>query len=171
MKSDDEIIADVIAREGDFVNDPNDPGGPTRWGITRRTLAQYRNRDVTITEIEHLTVNEAKEIYRALYLVGPGIVTILDPSLRALVLDSAVNHGPTKAIRMLQEAAGVKVDGIFGPQTRKAVNGAAAGKLWLKMMAERVSVYGRIITDNPAQAKFAAGWMNRMKGLLLDFAG
>lgn len=169
MKTDEEIIADVIAREGQFVNDPLDSGGATMWGITQRTLADYRKKPVSIFDVEHLSVNEAKEIYRALYLVRSNIVTLNDPMLRALVLDTAVNHGVSGAIRMLQTALGVRPDGVLGPETQEAANNASAGKLWLQMMGQRLSAYGNLVTANPKNAKFAAGWMNRMRHLMEEF--
>jgi lysozyme family protein len=165
----DDIITGIIQREGGFVNDPADAGGPTNWGITQSTLAHYRMRPVTVEEVEHLSITEARAIYRERYIVGPGFDQIKDERLLELVVDSAVQHGVVGAVRLLQAALGVAVDGVFGDATRAALAGATPGQLWIKLAAERVAYYGRIITDKPVNAKFAAGWMARMRDLIVAF--
>ncbi len=157
----DDIITAIVQREGGFVNDPADAGGPTNWGITQSTLAHYRMRPLSITE--------ARAIYRERYIVGPGFNAITDERLLELVVDSAVQHGVVGAVRLLQAALGVAVDGVFGDATKAALAGATPGQLWIKLAAERVAYYGRIITDKPVNAKFAAGWLARMRDLIVGF--
>jgi lysozyme family protein len=76
-------------------------------------------------------------------------------------VDTAVNAGVKKAVQLLQRAVGVKDDGIFGPVTKQAVLQADYGGLYRRLIAERIRFRGRIITIDPTQAKFAAGWANR----------
>jgi lysozyme family protein len=64
-------------------------------------------------------------------------------------------------VQLLQESAHVFTDGIFGPNTRAAVNRMTASVLYRRLCAARVRLYGQIITKNPSQAIFAAGWANR----------
>ena len=163
------IIDQIIEREGSYVDSPFDAGGPTKFGITQATLSIWKGHPVTAEDIKQLSVNEAREIYRQKYVVEPGFGVVADDKLRSLLVDSGVNHGPQMAIRFLQSALGVKVDGVIGPYTRSALKEASPSILWLKMMGERLAFYGAIITKNPTQAKFAAGWMARMKGLLDEF--
>lgn len=167
--TDDEIINGIILREGDYSNRPTDKGGPTRWGITLETLSKWRRAVCTPEDVKNLSVTEAKAIYRAEFITAPGYSEIKDDRLRALVVDAGVNHGPPNATKMLQRALGLAPDGIFGENTREAVNAVAPGQLWMQMFAERIAFYGRIITNNPSQAEYAAGWMNRMKGLIVEF--
>jgi lysozyme family protein len=167
--TDSEIIDAIIEREGGYVDDPADSGGPTKFGITQATLTLWKGHPVTAEDIRQLSVNEAREIYRQKYVVEPGFGAIQDDRLRSLLIDTGVNHSPKRAIEMLQRALGLKDDGVLGPQTRGALKIESPGKLWVKLMGERIAAYGRLITDKPSQAKFAAGWMARMKGLLDDF--
>ena len=158
----DDIIDDIIRREGGFVDHPADKGGPTKYGITQDTLAGWRGRAVTADDVRGLSKNEAREIYRNIYIVKPGFDRIRSKRLMALVVDCAVNHGPATAARWLQDAARVPVDGYVGPVTIKAVNGAPVGELYRYVLAERCRHYGRIITRDQTQAVFAAGWANRV---------
>ncbi len=164
------MLADLISREGRYVNDPDDAGGPTKFGVTQGTLAAWRKKDVSASDVEHLSATEALSIYRYLYVEVPGFSKISDDRLRALVVDSGVQHGISQAVRMIQRAlGGLDVDGVFGPRTLTAIENAAPAKLWLSMFGERLRLFGRLITNDPTQAKFAAGWMGRMAGLLSDF--
>ena len=96
----------------------------------------------------------------------PGFDKINRVSLRVFAIDSAVQHGPTRVIRWLQKIAGVPVDGILGPVSLEAINRARFGcALPEGMLAERCRFYGHIITKDPTQAVFAAGWANRLAGV------
>jgi hypothetical protein len=70
-KTPDEMIDDILAREGGFVNHPADRGGPTNFGVTQATLASWRGREATIDDVRSLTIDEARDIYRTKYYVGP----------------------------------------------------------------------------------------------------
>lgn len=171
--SDDAIIAEILRREGGYVNHEADRGGPTRWGITQATLADWRGHAVTIDDVRALTEEEAGRIYRDRYIRKPGLDAIEDDKLRGLAVDCAVHHGPRTAVRMLQRAAGMPIeqqDGILGSDTREAVNKLTAHGLYLRLCAERARKFGRIITDNRSQAAFAAGWMNRLASFIEDAA-
>jgi lysozyme family protein len=159
----DQIIDEILRREGSaYTNHASDRGGPTKYGITQKTLSMYRGRDVTPEEVRALDEPEARTIYSTLYIYRPNFHQINDESLQALLIDSAVQHGPDRASKWLQSAAGVNPDGIIGALTIAAVNRAEARKLYSEVLASRMKFYGRLITDNPGQAVFAAGWMNRL---------
>lgn len=157
----DEIIDAILLREGGYVAHPSDRGGHTNHGVTQAVLAEWRGRPVTVDDVRNLTVGEARELYRDRYIAKPGFLTIENQQLRAHAVDCAVNHGPANAVKMLQKAVRVFADGHLGPQTRAAVNRMDAGALYRRLCAERVRFYGQIITRDPSQAVFAAGWMNR----------
>lgn len=157
-----EIIEDILRREGGFVDHAADRGGPTNFGITQATLAEWRGRPASIDDVKSLTSNEAREIYREQYIVRPGFLGIENEAIRALVIDSAVNHGIKPAVKLLQNAARVFPDGIFGPNTKDAVNRMTSSVLYRRLCAARVRLYGDIITGRPSQAVFAKGWANRV---------
>lgn len=159
--TDDQIIDGVINREGGYVHHPADRGGPTKFGITLKTLEDWRGDLVTAEDVKALTLDEARDIYRQWYIHRPGFNRIKDGLLRALAVDLAVNHGQKKATQMLQLAAGVTPDSVFGPVTEKALNDMDARKAFLNACAERGILYGAIITKDPAQSAFALGWARR----------
>ena len=156
-----EIIEAILKREGGFVDHPADKGGATNHGITQATLAQWRGKPATVDDIRQLTANEAREIYREQYIVRPGFLGIENEAVRALAIDCAVNHGVKRAVMLLQNAARVFPDGILGPKTREAVNRMTPSVVYKRLCAQRVRLYGEIITSKPSQAVFARGWCNR----------
>jgi lysozyme family protein len=158
----DQLLDDILRREGGWTNHPADKGGPTKYGITLQALSESRQKHVTAADVEALTVEEARTIYRERYIEGPGLDAVEDDGLRAHLVDCAVNHGPGIPLRWLQKALGVAVDGYFGPATRGALKTAEPGRLRRVICAERVRFYGRLITRDPKQAAFAAGWANRV---------
>ncbi len=160
--TDTAIIDAILRREGGFVDHPADQGGPTKYGITQRTLKQYRGRPVTVGDLRALGESEARLIYQRLYISGPGFDRISGQRLRALVIDCAVNHGPSRATRWLQAAVGTRVDGVFGPLTLAAANAAEEETLYKRVLAQRCRFYGQIIARDPSQAAFAAGWAARL---------
>lgn len=160
-----EMIDRVIAREGGFVNDPLDSGGATNMGITLATLAGHRNTTVTPEDVQKLTKDEARDIYEALYLVGPGIDKIEDPLLRELVFDSAVQHGVGNAVRFLQRALPLVsdlIDGVLGPATLSALSDASQYAVRRRTWGERALFYATILKKRPDQKRFAGGWFIRL---------
>jgi len=174
----EDIIEEVLAREGDkYTNYPEDRGGPTKYGITQATLSQWRRRPVTPDEVAALTKDEARTIYYAEFIVSPGFLRIRDDDLRAICVDAGVNHGPRHAIKWLQaaasdEVAGIRLaqDGVLGPKTEAAVNAADPMELFLWVCAHRIRLYGRLVRADIGQAKFIAGWNNRVAEFIEDAA-
>lgn len=158
----DRVIDDILRREGGYVDHPADRGGPTKYGITQATLAAWRGRAVTAVDVQALTQDEAREIYAEEYIRKPGFDRVNGERLSAFLVDSAVNHGPATAAKFLQRALGVSADGVIGPATRSALYNSDPVRIFHRALAERAKFYGRLITDDPSQAPFAAGWMNRL---------
>ena len=156
----DQIIESIIKREGGYVDHPNDHGHPTNFGITLGTLVAWLCT-ATLETLKSLTASEAAEIYRAMYLRKFQIDLIKPDELCAHVLDCAVLHGPTRAIRWLQGAIGAESDGIIGAETLHALharNPVAIGNLLAKA---RIRHIGRLVRDDPTQAAFIVGWIDR----------
>ncbi len=164
------LIEDVIRREGGFVDQPADHGGPTKFGITQAALARHLGRAAAAAEVEGLSLEQARQIYRRDYYQGPQIDR-LPERIQPFVFDSAVNHGPGRAIGFVQRVcnlagfAQLAVDGVCGPKTIRAAHDAAwAMKDWLlaALVEERRSFYQAIVEAEPSQGVFLEGWLHRL---------
>lgn len=174
------IIDDLIRREGDrYTNHPADRGGPTKYGITKKTLARWRGQLVTDEDVQNLTEAEARQVYRMLY-VDP-FASIADPQLQGLLVDSAVQHGEARAVEWLQRALKVKVDRQLGPITARAANSRPIRDTYAEIVAQRCEFYGQLVTDDPKrvaaaiagfrmQAENAHGWARRLAEFVRETA-
>ena len=98
----------MFGHEGGYVNNPKDPGGATKYGITHRTLAADRGvRSVTPAQVEALSKEEAAEIYRRSYWVQSG-GDLLPVGIDFMAFDYGVNSGPAQAVKSLQRVVGVR---------------------------------------------------------------
>jgi lysozyme family protein len=165
-----EIVDEVIEREGGYVDNPADRGGPTKYGITLATLAAWRGASVDADDVAALSVTEARAIYANRYIRVPGFNLLTDPTLRAVVVDAGVHSGPARAVRWLQEALRVPVDGILGPVTVHAANATDGRRTAIRLCCARVRFLGRLVTDDPKQSVFAAGWLARVATIVEDIA-
>lgn len=159
----DALITRVIQKEGGYVDHPADRGGPTNHGITLATLHAWRKAPVSSRDVQQLTADEARRIYRANYFERPGLGAVKDPAVQEFLFDYAVNSGPAAAVKALQTALGVAADGDFGPISRAALEKVTNHlALFYRLKAERYELLLRFIGRDPAQAVFAAGWANRL---------
>lgn len=171
----EQLLEDVLRREGGYVNHVADKGGPTNFGITQATLSDYLGRPVSVDEVKNMDRELAKEIYVSRYLAGPRIDT-LPEELQPQVFDIAVNSGPKRAIKMLQEVLNMAgfladTDGVLGPKTRKLATEAyeKMGPLLINALAEyREHFYRSIVAKNPSQGVFLRGWLARCKEFRRD---
>jgi lysozyme family protein len=154
------IIDDILRREGStFTDHPADKGGPTRYGITQAKLAEWFKHPVTREDVEHLSETVARDIYRVDFIAPWGFIS--SPRLREFLIDTGVNHGVSRAKRLLQRALGVAEDGDIGTVTRNALANIDGETLRLRVIAERIKFYGRIVDADHTQAIFIEGWLNR----------
>lgn len=166
----DALIADVLRREGGFVHHPADRGGPTKFGITQRTLSRHLGRPASLTDVRELSPELAAEIYRRDYFLAPRIEA-LPERIQPFVFDCAVHHGPPRAIRFVQEVcndAGVGplvADGVCGPATRRAAAEAdriMGERLLAALVGARRGFFHAIVAADPRQRVFLNGWLNRL---------
>lgn len=153
----DEAFERLIGHEGGYVNHPNDPGGETNWGITRR-VARSEGYTGSMRDMPRST---AKEIYRRAYW-HRAKADQYDPAIGFQVFDAAVNHGIGQAIRFLQRAVGVADDGAVGPVTLRAVNRHTTSYVLSHFNAERLEFYTKLST----WPTFGKGWVRRIAGNL-----
>ena len=110
-----------------------------------------------------LSIDEAKAIMLALYVMRPGLHQ-LPPDIQPLLVDFAVNSGPFVAIQALQECMGVSVDGVIGTETLAAATAAAAApgtSLITALVKWRIMMVARIVRRDPMQIPFLGGWLAR----------
>lgn len=169
------VVKEIVKREGGYVNDPDDPGGATNYGVTIGTLKSLKmdlDKDgrVTIADVKLITPALAEQIYLEHYFRKPGIDK-LPPSLHATVFDMYVNSG-SNAIKILQRMVGVNADGALGPVTYKAVEEYAKGKTAVFVSdaygIARRNYYYSLADARPASRKYAkrkdggkGGWIVR----------
>ena len=158
FKLDDETIAGACTtkaqkRKTGYVNDPDDTGSETKFGI-----AKTSNPGVNIQKMSWAM---AKTIYQIKYW-NIGKCDKLPPTLAFAHFDACVNHGPKKAIQLLQRAVGVVDDGDLGPATLKAVTSKPVKEVLVSMLNERRKFFNDIVKKNPTQQKFLRGWLNRV---------
>lgn len=158
----DECLQFVLQREGGFSDHPNDKGGATNQGITQKTYDAYRTSNRR--SVEFIDDREVRDIYRASYWI-PAKCGILPVPVDLVVFDSAVNHGVSRSAKLLQEAAGVVVDGSVGPVTIDAIKEMEPVELAEDLIDLRRAFYSRIVNSNPSQKIFLNGWNNRMNAL------
>jgi lysozyme family protein len=144
----DEAFQKLIAHEGGYVNDPRDPGGETKFGISKRS---YPHED-----IKALTLARAKEIYHRDFWTACGIDG-LPPGARFDVFDTAVNSGRGTAIRLLQRTLGVAEDGRLGPITMNAIIKADEARFVARFGACRLLFFASLSTFQT----FGRGWVRR----------
>ena len=179
MQTIDQIAAEIVAREGGFVNDPDDPGGPTKHGVTLGTLRRLGmdltgDGKINLADVQHLTQADATRIFIDHYFRKPRIVA-LPEMLQPSVFDMYVNAGG-QAVRILQRLLTdmgfpCTVDGAIGPDTIRAAQraaDAAPGHLADAYGIARRNYYYALADARPASRKFArrrdggkGGWILR----------
>ncbi|MEO1551309.1 MAG: holin-associated N-acetylmuramidase [Pseudomonadota bacterium] len=179
MHSVQDIAREIVRREGGYVNDPDDPGGATNFGVTIHTMRRLGldldgDGDVDAQDVRRLTLPQAIDIFVTHYFERPNIAK-LPRALHASVFDMYVNAGGN-AVKILQRLLTqfdepCTPDGAIGPHTRKAANNA-----FLKAPKHLVDAYGiarrnyyyALADRRPASRKYArrrdggkGGWILR----------
>lgn len=160
MSNFDRCIGPVILLEGGLVNDPDDPGRMTRYGVSQRVFPHE--------DIEHLTLPRAIEIYYNHYFKRYGIDRISDAEKALNIFDYAVNAGGRRAIRTAQQIVGFSGkwrDGILGPHTAEAID--ERQNFVRDYKHARIVFYEYIANKYPRKKKFLWGWLRRVSKLEL----
>ncbi len=163
-----DALAHIFDVEGDYTEDPYDPGGPTNLGITLAVYARYKGVKVTADtvgilkrELEALTRDVARKIYRDKYWFASHAPD-LPRAIALMHFDAAVNQGVGTAARMLQQAVDVAIDGEIGPITRRRVWQADRAALLQRYADIRRTRYRRL----KLFWRFGRGWLNRVEKTL-----
>jgi len=160
MANFDQAIPIILKHEGGYVNDPHDPGGETKYGISKRSYPQL--------DIKSLTEERAKEIYYKDWWDKYRYGGINDQGVATKIFDMAVNMGARQAHKLLQRAANevmghknLAEDGIIGPQTLAVVNSVDSKRLLSALRNHQANFYRELARKNSSLAKFLKGWLNR----------
>lgn len=145
----EDAVEFVLSAEGTYSNDPLDPGGETRYGISKQAYPQLN--------IASLTREQAIEIYKRDYWDRCQCDT-LPSMIRLPVFDCAVNQGVIVAAKILQSLVGVERDGVIGPHTLFAIQKHKLMALKIAFLVERILLY----TKNPQFSTFGRGWLHRV---------
>lgn len=148
--------------EGGYVNDKTDRGGATNHGVTQRVYDAYRAAAKLRPQgVEHIDAKEVNGVYFTMFWL-PARCDLLPPPLDVIQFDSAVQHGPQRAVFFLQRALCVAVDGNVGPATLAALARAFLPGLIDAYILERSRYYQAIIAGDSSQRKYENGWNNRL---------
>lgn len=151
----DKAFERVIGHEGGYVNNPRDPGGETKFGISKRSYPAL--------DIKGLTLAEAKAIYKRDFW-DRCRCNDLPGGLAFDVFDAAVNSGPGQAIRWMQRAANVADDGVVGPLTLAAVKRIDPEAIQARYSGIRLEFMTRL----SGWDAFSRGWARRVAANLLN---
>ncbi len=148
----------ILLAEGGEVDDPDDAGGHTKYGISKRSYP--------FIDIHSLTKETAKTIYYRDYWL-PAHCDELPAPLNTAVFDCAVNSGARRAILLLQVALKtVRADGVIGRRTLAAIAMHDPKSLTSSYLSERAIFYTNLAQKKPTQRKFLRGWLNRLFNLI-----
>ena len=186
MKTVRGIAREIVAREGGYVNDPDDPGGATNFGVTIHTMRRLGldltgDGRITPADVKKLSRSQAEDIFVKHYFEDPRIDE-LPEAIQASVFDMQVNAG-ANAVKILQRLLrkvgwDVSADGQIGPQTIGAAErayAAAPDHMNDAYGIERRNYYFRLADGRPKSRKYArtraggkGGWITRAEEFMAD---
>ena len=148
----DKCMEVIFKHEGGYVNDPDDWGGETRYGIAKRYFPDE--------DIKALTKERARQLYFADYWLPMNLTRICNELSILHIFDFGVNAGKSRSIKTAQRLCMVKEDGILGPMTTHAINNYDGH--FSKDFAHARRVYYEYIATKRNNIKFLKGWLNRV---------
>ncbi len=177
MATFDKAIPFILKQEGGWVNNPNDPGGATNYGVSLRFLVDHPevgdfdgDGDVDAEDIKNMTIDDAKKVYQTFWWDKFHYGNIDDQTVATKIFDMSVNMGAKRAHIITQTALNkafslrLTVDGVLGPASIHTLNACTddTEQLLLNNICdEQYGFYQRLIANNPKLAVFARGWKNR----------
>ena len=147
------IIERTIDHEGGYFFHPADPGGETRYGISRRN---YPSLDIKRISKEQAVELYRRDIYDPLNLEG-----IDSARVRFKIFDIAVSAGTSVSVNMLQGIVGAEVNGVIDRETTALVNAMNENELLLALLQMQLLHYGDIVSQHPERAMQLKGWILR----------
>jgi lysozyme family protein len=145
----------VLKSEGGWVNNPNDPGGETNLGVTKRVWVEYVGHPVE--SLKKLTKEDVAPLYELKYW-RPCYCEVLPRGLDFVVFSMGVNAGPGRSVKLLQSAIGCVPDGVIGPRTRELISSSNGADIIKKFSTARREYYQSLKTF----PIFGRGWLLRV---------
>jgi lysozyme family protein len=159
-----DALAFVLRWEGGFTDDPNDHGGRTMKGVTQNEYNAWRSsQGLPAADVKNISNAEVSTIYQNNYW-KKARCNVLQSNIDLVQFDTAVNMGPVRAVKILQQAVGVTADGNFGQETQKACDACNPPDTVARYCSIREALYRRF-AEGPGQDRFLAGWLNRLNAL------
>lgn len=155
----DKAFERLIGHEGGYSNLPDDPGGETMFGVTKKIAVANGYTG----PMRDLPLATAKTIYRKSYWDSVRADELPD-AVRFDVFDCSVNSGPGQAIRFLQRATKTAEDGKLGPVTLRAVLAMDPQLLDKRLSGHRL----RFMTELKTWPSFGRGWAARIATNLIE---
>lgn len=151
----DQLIDEIIKRESSKdTNDPNDPGGETKFGIAKRFHPEVWNPGPP-------TYQQAHDIYMVEYIVKPGFAKIDPAYIGNQLADWGVTSGPVTAIQHLQKVLSVTVDGVMGPATYLTISKRDPLELNNQLVDDHILFIDRLVQKRPSDVEYLFGWHTR----------
>lgn len=166
MASIDKALPWILAHEGGWSDDPDDPGGATNQGITLET--SKRHGIMTKESLRDITPEQVAGIYKADYWRFDAISS---QQVATKIFDMAVNMGLKTAITLAQKALVTLgapddfVDGRFGKWTTRSINAVAPAEMLALLCEESADRYLSIVINRPKSAKYLGGWLKRAEAI------
>lgn len=162
--------------EGGYVNNPNDPGGPTNFGLSQRYLNGFKNSEfddnkdgfVSAAEIKDITKRESIHHYKTEWWDKYGYDRIRSDKVAAALFEKAVHFGQQAAVKLIQKACNkiispksIYEDGVMGPITVNALNGCDDLRLLGLFRLNAQARYRKLLEINPRLGEFSNNWLRR----------
>jgi lysozyme family protein len=180
------VLSFVLHWEGGYVNDPDDAGGATNFGITQATYNTYRKyRGLHTRPVKQIETAEVREIYQRMFW-QPSFAYINTYPLALALMDTAVQFNPPTFKRFVREALGLNRPGVmqsmqelFSKQPSNYMTNEMLAALKtcnqletaLSIAAQRQAFRYERVRKNPSQQKFLKGWLRRDRDLEKQIRG
>lgn len=152
----DASLALVLQSEGGWVNNSNDPGGETNLGVTKSVWEAWVNHPVKT--MKGLMPEMVAPLYKSKYWLAC-YAQQLPLGVDYAVFDAAVNMGPGRAIKLLQESLGCVPDGMIGPRTLQLIDQKDPLEVINAFSDRKTNFYESLSTFQ----EFGKGWLKRVE--------
>lgn len=175
MSDFEEAVEVVLKHEGGYVDHAADPGGATNYGISLRFIKAEGieldidgDGDIDAEDIQQMTTDQAKEIYKKHFWDRYKYSQIQDQEIATKIFDMCVNMGPRQAHKIVQRACNnlleegywLSVDGLLGPKSFDVINNLS-NPLLKEIRECQSSFYHKLVGQKPQLQVFLKGWLRR----------